>query len=226
MPTIETLAPDAIARDDAQDHEAEDIVDHRRADDDPGLLAGHSSKIREHPGRNPDGGRGERGADEDGLGDAVARARSSRREGGAPSRRSRARRARSRRRSRPPVRRGRRGTSRAGRSRGRSRKAASTTPSSASTWTTSAAGPCGGHDSQNPAAEDDAGDELPQHGGLPNPLGQLAEQLGPDEHRRDREKQPRDVRAAFRGKQWEYEQDGEGCRPRRHDVRAALPPSA
>ena len=60
-------------RDDAEDHQSQDIVDHRRPDDDPGLLAGHSSKIREYPGRNPDGGRGERGTDEDTLGDAIAR---------------------------------------------------------------------------------------------------------------------------------------------------------
>jgi hypothetical protein len=59
---------------DAQDHQTEDIVDHGRADDDARFGRGHPAKVGKHPRGDPDGRGGQRGADEDRGGGAVAQA--------------------------------------------------------------------------------------------------------------------------------------------------------
>ena len=50
--------------DHGEDHQAEHVVDDRRAEDDPRLVGVQRAEVAEHPGGDPDTRRGERGADE------------------------------------------------------------------------------------------------------------------------------------------------------------------
>jgi hypothetical protein len=79
----------------------------------------------------------------------------------------------------------------------------------------------GGHDAEYAAAEQNAGDQLAQHGGLPDTLGELAQQLGGDEDGRQDEEEPGDIHAFGRREQRQGTQDGDGVdRPAPADPRA------
>ena len=194
-PSTETAAAGGHPGDDAQDDETEDVVDDRRADDDPGFLGGHAPQIGEDTGGDADGSGGERCADEDRLGDAIGAGNGARVRQVGPVGETEGE--------------GHRHTDGGdGKGCGSDAKHLAQVGFEADLEEQQqhaelgehvdhlAGRPFGRDDAEDAAAQEDAGHQLAEDGGLADALGELAEELGSDEHGGDRQEEASDVHAA------------------------------
>ena len=175
--------------DDAQDDQSQDIVDDRRSNDDPGLLTGHPSEVGEHAGGDTHRGGGERRADEDGL---IRDAGGGRLTGVgqigpvsvAEGKRHRDadQRHRQRRGSDPEH------LPEVGLESDLEEEQDDAQLGEQMDDVGRDTG--GGNDAEGARAQKHSRDELPEHGRLPDQLGQLAKELGAHEHRGEGEKEP------------------------------------